>query len=131
MNTVATTALVVIAVMTLLWTVELLVALLLVRGAVLRMHEFVRMVELEFRPVILDVREILKTTSKITQEVADDTVRLRGVLTSVEDAGENLRVTTSTIRAVLGSRLIPIAGVLAGLRGGAKFLWKHYTRRRK
>jgi len=52
-------------------------------------------------------------------------------MAAVEEAGENLRMTTGTIRAVFGSRLIPIAGVLAGVRAGLKFLWKQYTRRRE
>jgi hypothetical protein len=40
-------------------------------------------------------------------------------------------VTTGAIRAVFGSRLIPVASVLAGVRAGVKTLWKRYRGRRE
>ena len=131
MNTVATTALVVLAVMTLLWTILLIPALLELRRASWRLQEFIRTLELDLRPVIQEVREGVRAAAKAAQEVANGTARLRGAMTAVEEAGENLRMTTGAIRAVFGSRLIPIAGVLAGVRAGVKFLWKQYTRRRE
>ena len=131
MNTVATAAVVVLAVVSLLWTLMLITALLELRRAAWRMQEFIRTLELDLRPVIQEAREGVRTAAKAAQEVADGTARLRGAMAAIQEAGENLRMTTGTIRAVLGSRLIPVAGVLAGVRAGAKFLWKHYTHRRE
>ena len=131
MNTVATAAVVVLAVVSLLWTLMLIPALLELRRAAWRMQEFIRTLELDLRPVIQEAREGVRTAAKAAQEVADGTARLRGTMAAIQEAGENLRMTTGTIRAVLGSRLIPVAGVLAGVRAGAKFLWKHYTHRRE
>ena len=131
MNTVATTALVVLAVLSLLWTIMLIPALLELRRAAWRLQEFIRTLELDLRPVIQEARDGVRAATKAAQAVADGTARLRGAMEAVEEAGENLRLTTGAIRAVLGSRLIPVAGVLAGLRAGGKFLWKHYTRRRE
>jgi|GEM_PF-1032388 hypothetical protein len=131
MNTVATTALVVLAVVSLLWTVMLVPALLELRRAAWRLQEFIRTLELDLRPVIQEARDGVRAATKAAQEVANGTARLRGAMAAVEEAGENLRMTTGTIRAVFGSRLIPIAGVLAGVRAGLKFLWKQYTRRRE
>ncbi|MGD0264485.1 MAG: DUF948 domain-containing protein [Candidatus Methylomirabilota bacterium] len=131
MNTVATTALVVLAVVSLLWTIMLVPALLELRRAAWRLQEFIRTLELDLRPVIQEARDGVRAATKAAQEVANGTARLRGAMAAVEEAGENLRMTTGTIRAVFGSRLIPIAGVLAGVRAGLKFLWKQYTRRRE
>jgi hypothetical protein len=131
MNTVATTALVVLAVVSLLWTIMLVPALLELRRAAWRLQEFIRTLELDLRPVIQEARDGVRAATKAAQEVANGTARLRGAMAAVEEAGENLRMTTGTIRAVFGSRLIPIAGVLAGVRAGIKFLWKQYTRRRE
>jgi len=131
MNTVATTALVVLAVVSLLWTIMLVPALLELRRAAWRLQEFIRTLELDLRPVIQEARDGVRAATKAAQEVANGTARLRGAMAAVEEAGENLRMTTGTIRAVFGSRLIPIAGVLAGVRAGVKFLWKQYTRRRE
>ncbi len=131
MNTVATTALVVLAVVSLLWTIMLVPALLELRRAAWRLQEFIRTLELDLRPVIQEARDGVRAATKAAQEVANGAARLRGAMAAVEEAGENLRMTTGTIRAVFGSRLIPIAGVLAGVRAGLKFLWKQYTRRRE
>jgi uncharacterized protein YoxC len=131
MNTVATAALVVLAVVSLLWIIMLVPTLLELRRAAWRLQEFIRTLELDLRPVIQEARDGVRAATKAAQEVANGTARLRGAMAAVEEAGENLRMTTGTIRAVLGSRLIPIAGVLAGVRAGVKFLWKQYTRRRE
>ncbi len=131
MNTVATTALVVLAVMSLLWSILIIPALLELRRAAWRLQEFIRTLELDLRPLIQEARDGVRAATKAAQEVANGTVRLRGAMAAMEEAGENLRMTTGTIRAVFGSRLIPIASVLAGMRAGAKFLWKQYTRRRE
>jgi uncharacterized protein YoxC len=131
MNTVATTALVVLAVVGLVWIIMLVPAVLEVRRAAWRLQEFIRTLELDLRPVIQEARDGVRAATKAAQEVANGTARLRGAMAAVEEAGENLRMTTGTIRAVFGSRLIPIAGVLAGVRAGVKFLWKQYTRRRE
>lgn len=131
MNTVATAALVVLAVVSLLWIIMLVPTLLELRRAAWRLQEFIRTLELDLRPVIQEARDGVRAATKAAQEVANGTARLRGAMAAVEEAGENLRMTTGTIRAVFGSRLIPIAGVLAGVRAGLKFLWKQYTRRRE
>jgi uncharacterized protein YoxC len=131
MNTVGTVALVVLAVVSLIWTFLLIPTVLEIRRAAWRLQEFIRTLELDLRPVIQEARDGVRAATKAAQEVADGTARLRGAMAAVEEAGENLRLTTGTIRAVFGSRLIPIAGVLAGLRAAAKFLWKQYTRRRE
>ncbi len=130
MNTVATTALVILAVMSLLWTIMLIPALMELRRAAWRLQELIRTLELDLRPVIQEARDGVRAATKAAQEVMDGTARFRGAMTAMEEAGENLRMTTGTIRAVFGSRLIPIAGLLAGVRAGTKFLWKQYTRRR-
>jgi len=131
MNTVATTALVVLAVMSVLWTVMIIPALLEIRRAAWRLQEFIRTLELDLRPIIQEARDGVRAATKAAQEVASGTAHLRGTLAAVQEAGENIRMTTGTIRAVFGSRFIPIASVLAGVRAGVKFLWKRYTRRRE
>jgi uncharacterized protein YoxC len=131
MDAVAVGALVVIAVMLVLWTVLLIPALLEVRRAAWRVQELIRTLEIELKPVLSDARETLRTAARAAGDVADGTARLRGTLGALEKAGDNVRATTDTVRAVFGSRLIPVAVLLAGMRGGGKYLWRHLTRRRE
>ncbi len=130
MNALGVAALVVLAVVSLLWTVLLIAVLLELRRASWRLQEFIRTLELDLRPVLQEAREGVRTAAKAAQGVADGAARLRGAMAALEDAGANIRVTTDVIRAVFGSRLIPVAGVLAGIRVGVKTLWRRYRRRR-
>lgn len=131
MNNLVVAALVVLAVASLVWTLLLIPFLLEVRRAAWRLEEFIRTLELDLRPVLQEAREGIRTVSQASQQVGEGAARLRGAMAAMEEAGENLRATTGAIRAVFGSRLIPIASLLAGVRAGAKFLWRQYTRRRK
>lgn len=131
MNTMGVAALVVLAVVSLLWTALLIPALLELRRTAWRLQEFIRTVELDLRPVLSEARDGIRAANKAAQEVANGTARLRGALTAVEEAGQNLRATTGVIRSVFGSRLIPVAGLLAGVRVGVKTLWKLSRRRRE
>jgi uncharacterized protein YoxC len=130
MDSVGVGALVVIAVILLLWTVLLVPALLEVRRAAWRLQELIRTLELDLKPVLADARETLRAASRAAEDVAAGAARMRGTLGAFQKAGDNVLATTDTVRAVLGSRLIPVAVLLAGARGGARFLWKHWTRRR-
>jgi hypothetical protein len=131
MNSMGVAALVVLAVVSLLWTALLILAFLELRRTAWRLQEFIRTVELDLRPVLSEAREGIRTANKAAQEVANGTARLRGALTAVEEAGQNLRATTGVIRSVFGSRLIPVAGLLAGIRVGVKTLWKLSRQRRE
>ena len=65
------------------------------------------------------------------QAVADGAAHLRGAMAAMEEAGGNLRATTGVLRAIFGSRLIPVAGILVGVRAGIRTLLKQYGRRRE
>ncbi|HSB69387.1 MAG TPA: DUF948 domain-containing protein [Candidatus Methylomirabilis sp.] len=131
MNALGISALVVLAAVSLLWTLLLLPVLFELRRASWRLQEFIRSMEMELRPLMQEARQTIKNVNSAAQGVAEGATHLRGAFSALEEAGENLRATTGVIRAVFGSRMIPVAGALAGLRAGLKVLWKRYPRRRE
>ena len=131
MNTLGISALVVMAAVSLLWTALLIPVLLEMRRVSWRLQEFIRSVEMELRPLMQEARQAITNVEHAAQGVSEGATRLRGAFSAMEEAGENLRATSGVIRAVFGSRLIPAASVLAGLRVGLKMLWKRYPRRRE
>jgi uncharacterized protein YoxC len=131
MNTLGISALVVMAVVSLIWTAMLLLTLFEIRRASWRLQEFIRSLEMELRPLMQEARQAVKNVEQVAQGVAEGTAHLRGAFSAMQEAGENLRATTGVIRAVFGSRLIPAATLMAGLRAGLKMLWKRYSRRRE
>jgi signal transduction histidine kinase len=131
MDGLAVGSLVVMAVMSVIWTVVLVAVGLELRRASWRVQEFIRSLELELKPTMQDAREAIRNLQRAAQGAAEGTERVRGALAKLEQAGENIRATTGSIRGVLGSRLIPVASLLAGVRAGSKVLWKLYSHRRK
>lgn len=131
MNAVGISALVTLALVSLLWTALLIPVLFELRRASWRLQEFIRSMEMELRPLMQEARQTIKRADSAAQGIAEGATHLRRTLSALEEAGENLRATTGVIRAVFGSRMIPVAGALAGLRAALKVLWKRHSRRRE
>jgi hypothetical protein len=130
MDGLAVASLVVLAVVSVIWTVVLVAVALELRRASWRLQEFIRSLELELKPAMREAREAIATLNRAAQGAVDTTERVRAGLLKLEQAGENVMATTGRIRSALGMRLIPAAGLLAGVRAGTKVLWNLYTRRR-
>ncbi len=124
MNALSTGALVVLAVLGLVWTLILLPVLLEIRRASVRLQEFIRTLELDLRPSLLQAKEVLRSVQQTAQNMADNTAKVGRVAGSLEEAGENIRMATGVVRAIFGSRLLPVAGLMAGVRAGIRMLWR-------
>ncbi len=131
MNEIAVAALVVLAVVSVLWTVVLVAVALELRRVSRRLQDFIRSVEMELKPTVQEARDAIRTIHRVAQGAAESTERIRSALRTLERASEHVRATAGTVRGLCGSRLIPFAGLLAGVRAGAKVLWKLYSRRRE
>jgi len=131
MNGRAVAALVVLAVVSVLWTIMLVIVTSEFRRASGRLQEFIRSLELEVKPTIQQARETIRTLTRAAQGAAEGTERVRGTLAKLDAAGDNIRATTRVVRSVVGARLIPVASLVAGVRVGANVLWKLSTQRRR
>lgn len=131
MDGLAVASLVILAVVSVIWTVAFIVTALEIRRAAWRLQEFIRSVELELKPTMQEVRETVRMLDRAARGAADTTERVRGAFVKLEQAGENVRATTGRVRAVLGLRFIPALSLLAGVRAGTKVLWHLYTQRRE
>jgi uncharacterized protein YoxC len=131
MNGLVVASLMILAVVSVIWTVALVVVALELRRAAWRLQEFIRSVELELKPTMQEARETIQNLKRAAEGAAEGTERVRAVLMKIEQAGENVRASTTRVRSLLGSRLIPAASLWAGVRVGTKVLWNLYTRRRE
>ena len=131
MNGRAVAALVVLAVVSVLWTIMLVIVTSELRRASGRLQEFIRSLELELKPTIQQAREAIRTLTRAAQGAAEGTERVRGTLATLAAAGDNIRATTRAVRSVVGSRLLPVASLVAGVRVGANVLWTLSTQRRR
>jgi hypothetical protein len=131
MDGLAVASLVVMAVVSVIWTVALIAAALETRRAARRLQEFIRTVELELKPTLLEAREAIRKLDRAAAGASDTIERVRGTFVKLEQAGENVRATTGKVRTMLGSRFVPALSLLAGVRAGTKVLWSFYTHRRE
>ena len=131
MNGLAVASLVVLAVVSVLWTIMMVIVTSELRRAAWRLQGFLRSLELELKPTIRQVREALRTLNRAAQGAADGTERVRGTLATLAAVGDSIRATTRVVRSVVGARLLPVAGLVAGVRVGATVLWKLSTQRRR
>ena len=131
MNGLAVASLVVLAVGSVLWSIMLVIVTVELRRASGRLQEFIRSLELELKPTLQEARETIRTLHRASQGAADGLERVRGTLAKLEVAGDNIRATTGVVRSVFDARLIPVAGLVAGVRVGVKVLWTLVTQRRR
>ena len=98
MDGLAVASLVVMAVMSVIWTVVLVAVGLELRRASWRLQEFIRTLELELKPTMQEAREAIRNLQRAAQGAAEGTERVRSALTKLEQAGENIRATTGSIQ---------------------------------
>ena len=121
-------ALVVLAGVSLLWTLGLLLAFMELRQLSQRIQETLRVLEMEILPLARDARETIHRLTQLSLGLEGSNAKLQDALGAFQQAGQNVQKTTEVVRAVFGSRLIPMAGVMAGVRAGVKMLWRLYGR---
>ncbi len=131
MESVGMVALAVLGGVSLLWTLGLLVALMEIRQLSQKIQESLRTLEMELVPLAREAREAIRRLNEVSLGFEASNAKLQGALGAFQHAGQNIQMTTEAVRAVFGSRLIPVAGVVAGVRAGVKLLWKTVRERRK
>jgi hypothetical protein len=131
MNGLAVASLGVLAGVSVLWTIMLVIVTSQLRRASWRLQECIRSLELELKPTIQQARAAIRTLNRAAQGAAEGMERVRGTLAKVEAVGDTIRATTRAVRAGVGSRWIPVAGLVAGVRVGANVLWQLNTQRRR
>lgn len=130
MNGLATAALVVLAAVSVLWTLVLLLLVGELRRTTQRVQAFLESVQAELTPTLADARQAIRAATQLTQDLGEVTPRLQATIGALEEVSENVRGATGAVRNLFGHRFIPVAGLVAGLRAGLRFAWRHYSRRR-
>jgi len=118
-------------VVSVLWTIMLVLVTSELRRASWRLQGVLRSLELELKPTIRHVREAIRTLNRAAQGAADRTERVRDTLARLAAVGDTIRATTRVVRAGVGSRVLPVASLVAGVRVGATVLWTRSPQRRR
>lgn len=130
MNGLATAALVVLAAMSVLWTLLLIILAAELRRTTRQAQLFLGAMQSELIPALAEARETFRTATRVAQDLGEVTPHLQATIGALEEVSENVRGATGAVRSLFGHRFIPVAGLLAGVRAGLRFAWRHYSRRR-
>ncbi len=122
-------ALVILAALGIVWTIVLISLVAELKRRSQRLDGLLRVLESDLPSTVAEIRDAARSLNRVAQDVGDATPHLRATLEALEEAGENVRSATGTVRSLLGYRFIPVAGILAGLRTGLRYAWRLYKRR--
>jgi uncharacterized protein YoxC len=122
-------ALVVLAVLGIVWTIVLASLVGELKRGSQRLDGVLQALQADLPSTLAEVREAARSVANVTQKVGEAAPHLQATLGALEEAGENVRGVTAAVRSVFGYRLIPVAGILAGLRTGLRYAWRIYRRR--
>lgn len=120
-------ALVIVALTGLLVAAFLIPALRQIRQAAQAVEGLVKLLELELRPILLDLKATLHTLNALSGEVRGDMAKVGGALEAIQEAGESIK----TISAILFPRLIVVVSFMKGVKGGLKFLFKELRKKKE
>jgi hypothetical protein len=122
-------ALVVLAVLGIVWTIVLASLVGELKRSAQRLDAVLQALHADVPSTLAEVREAARGLANVAQQLGEAAPHLRSAMGALQEAGENVRGATAAVRSVFGYRLIPAAGILAGLRTGLRYAWRIYRRR--
>jgi len=130
-STLSAAALMVLAALGVVWTILLLALFGELKRTSQRLQQLLAALETDLRPTLADAREAVRTAARVLEDMHAATPRLQAALSAFQEAGDNVRGATGVVRHLFGHRLIPAAGILAGVRTGLRYAWRLYSKRRQ
>lgn len=111
-----------LVVLFLLLVCGLVPAFLQIRRTARQAEEFLRIVELELRPALIDMKEVIRNLNRASEQVTGGMEKVSGTLEAIQEAGQTVRSANQVIRHVVMPKFITGAAVMTGVRVGLRTL---------
>ncbi len=85
-------------------------------------EDFLRVVELELRPLLIDLKEVIRNLGRVSEQVKGGIEKMGGTLEAIGETGKTVRYANQLIQHIVFPKLITGAAVVAGLRVGLRTL---------
>lgn len=85
-------------------------------------EDFLRLVELELRPVLVEVKDVMRNLNRASDQVADGLGKMGGTLDAIAEAGQTVRDVNQLAQQFVFPKLITGAAFTTGLRVGLRTL---------
>lgn len=100
----------------------MILALMQLQRIARQAEDYLRVVELELRPTLVELKETIRNLNRISDQVAGGLGKMGGTLEAIADAGQTVRDVNQLVQQFVFPKLITGAAFTTGLRVGLKTL---------
>ena len=93
-----------------------------IRRTARQAEEFLKIVQLELRPALIDMKEVIRNLNRASEQVTGGMEKVSGTLEAIQEAGQTVRSANRLIRYAVVPKLITSAAVMTGVRVGLRTL---------
>ena len=97
-------------------------ALVQLRRTARQAEEFLRLVALELRPALIDLKEAIGHLNRASETVTGGVEKVGGTLEAIQEVGKTVRIANDLIQQIVFPKLITGAAIMTGLRAGIRTL---------
>ncbi len=93
-----------------------------IRRTARQAEDFLRVIELELRPSLIEMKEVIRNFNRASDQVAGGIEKVGGTLEAIQKTGQTVRYANQLIQQIVFPKLITGAVVMTGLRVGLRTL---------
>ena len=93
-----------------------------IRRTARQAEEFLKIVQLELRPALIDMKEVIRNLNRASEQVTGGMEKVSGTLEAIQEAGQTVRSANQLIQHAVMPKLITSAAVITGVRVGLRTL---------
>ena len=97
-------------------------ALVQLRRTARQAEEFLRLVALELRPALIDLKEAIGHLNRASETVTGGVEKVGGTLEAIQEVGKTVRIANDLVQQIVFPKLITGAAIMTGLRAGIRTL---------
>jgi uncharacterized protein YoxC len=122
-----------------LWSLVVLVVVLVcgmvptfiqLRRTALQAEVFLKVVELELRPALIELKEVIRNLNRTSEQVTGGMEKVGGTLEAIQEVGQTVRIANDLVQQIVFPKLITGAAFMTGLRAGLRTLIARLVRGR-
>ncbi len=105
-------------------------AFIQIRRTALQAEVFLKVVELELRPALSELKEVIRNLNRVSEQVTGGMDKVGGALEAIKGTGETIGIANDLIQQIVFPKLITGAAFMTGLRAGLRTLIARLVRGR-
>ncbi len=111
-----------LVVLFLLLVVGMVPALVQLRRTARQAEEFLKVVEIELRPALIDLKDAIRNLNRASDQVTGGMEKMGGTLDAISEVGQTVRDANRLIHGIVFPKLITGAALMTGIRIGLRTL---------